>query len=164
MNSDETIVVKLLKELGMSVTTVESCTGGLVAARIVNVPGASAVFSQGYITYSDGAKCSVLGISPDVIKRFGVVSHEVAQEMAIQGALKAGSECALATTGVAGPDGGDEMNPVGTVYIACKVSKQCEVKRFKFEGDRQSIRENAASIAINMLRNGLESERTYIRL
>lgn len=158
------MVVELLKELGMSVTTVESCTGGLVASRIVNVPGASEVFCQGYITYSDSAKCSMVGVSADIIRRFGVVSPEVAHDMALKGTFKAGTECAVSTTGVAGPDGGDEMNPVGTVYIACKVPCKCEVKRFKFEGSRQEIRDSAASMAISMLRNGLESERAYTEL
>lgn len=164
MYSDESIVVDLLKKLGMSVTTVESCTGGLVASKIVNVPGASDVFSQGYITYSDNAKCNMVGVSADMIRRFGAVSREVAQDMALKGTIKAGTECAISTTGVAGPDGGDEMNPVGTVYIACKVPCGCEVKRFKFKGDRQEVRNSAALMAINMLRNGLESERAYIGL
>lgn len=164
MFSDEDIVVNLLKELRRTVTTVESCTGGLVSARLVNVPGVSDVFREGYITYSDIAKCNIIGVSADTIRKFGVVSAQVAEEMAKKGALKACADCAVSTTGVAGPDGGDEINPVGTVYIACKVSDKCEVKRFKFDGDRQNIRNCAASMAINMLRNGLESEKTYIGL
>lgn len=164
MYSDESVVVDLLKELGMSVTTVESCTGGLVASKLVNVPGASDVFSQGYITYSDSAKCSMVGVSSDIIRKFGVVSREVAEDMALKGTIKAGADCAVSTTGVAGPGGGDEMNPVGTVYIACKVPCGCEVKKFKFDGNRQEVRNSAALMAINMLRNGLESERAYIGL
>ena len=156
---DASKVVELLKKRNLSVTTVESCTGGLLAAGIVDVPGASAVFSRGFVTYSDDAKKEVIGVDGDIIEKYGVVSEETALEMVKKGAFTAKTDCALATTGIAGPSGGDDVNPVGTVIIACRILGSYEVRRFVFEGDRQEIRNLAVCEALHMLRNGLESER-----
>ena len=152
-------IVELLKKYGLSVTTVESCTGGLLAASIVDVPGASGVFSRGFITYSNDAKTEVIGVDKTIIDSYGVVSEETALEMVKKGAITAKTECALATTGIAGPSGEDAENPVGTVIIACKISDSYVVKRFVFDGDRKNVRNMAVCEAIRMLRNGLESER-----
>jgi nicotinamide-nucleotide amidase len=110
-------VVRALKERGLTLATAESCTGGLIAHRITNVPGASAVFGHGFVTYANGAKSSLLNVSPDDLATHGAVSEVVAKQMAA-GALQAsGADIAVAVTGIAGPDGGTPEKPVGTAWI-----------------------------------------------
>ena len=113
-------LVKLLKKKNLTVTTAESCTGGMIASAIVSVAGASACFKEGYITYSNEAKKKLLGVREDTLKQYTVVSAQVAQEMAAGAAAAAQSSLAVSVTGVAGPDP-DEGNPVGLVYIGMKV-------------------------------------------
>ena len=115
----EESIVDLLKEKQMTVTTAESCTGGLLSGRILNVPGASAVYKEGYITYSNEAKEKLLGVSHETLETYGAVSYETAREMAAGAARSAGADVALAVTGIAGPDGGTKEKPVGLVYIGC---------------------------------------------
>jgi nicotinamide-nucleotide amidase len=116
-SSLEATVVRALKERGLTLATAESCTGGLIANRITNVPGASAVFGHGFVTYANGAKSSLLNVSPDELAAHGAVSEVVAKQMAA-GALQAsGSDIAVAVTGIAGPDGGTPEKPVGTAWI-----------------------------------------------
>jgi nicotinamide-nucleotide amidase len=116
-SSLEATVVRALKERGLTLATAESCTGGLIANRITNVPGASAVFGHGFVTYANGAKSSLLNVSPDELAAHGAVSEVVAKQMAA-GALQAsGSDIAVAVTGIAGPDGGTSEKPVGTAWI-----------------------------------------------
>lgn len=110
-------VVELLKVDELTVTTAESCTGGLVAARLVDVPGVSEVFKQGFITYSNKAKRKLLNVKKTTLKEFGAVSEKTAREMAKGAILASGADAAIATTGIAGPDGGTEEKPVGLVYI-----------------------------------------------
>ena len=110
-------LVAFLKENNMSITTAESCTGGMIASEIVEVSGASNVFFEGYITYSEEAKAKLLNVSPNTISKYGVVSVEVAAEMAKGAATAAKADVAISTTGVAGPFGGSKENPVGTVCI-----------------------------------------------
>ena len=114
----EETVVELLKERQLTLTMAESCTGGLVASRIVNVPGASAVFKGGFVTYTEEAKMKCLGVSAETLKTDGVVSGQCAKEMA-EGAAKAlEADVSVSVTGLAGPDGGTEETPVGTVFMA----------------------------------------------
>ena len=116
-SSLEATVVRALKERGLTLATAESCTGGLIANRITNVPGASAVFGHGFVTYANGAKSSLLNVSPDDLSTHGAVSEVVAKQMAV-GALQAsGADIAVAVTGIAGPDGGTPEKPVGTAWI-----------------------------------------------
>jgi nicotinamide-nucleotide amidase len=117
-SSMEKTVVRLLKERGMKFATAESCTGGLIANRITNVPGSSEVFTHGFVTYANEAKVGVLGVSADLIAEKGAVSEEVALAMA-DGALAAsGADFAVSVTGIAGPSGGTEDKPVGTAWLA----------------------------------------------
>jgi nicotinamide-nucleotide amidase len=149
----EEVVVKLLTEREQTLAVAESCTGGYLAHRITNVPGASAVFLAGYVTYSNEAKIGMLGIDPKIIDEHGAVSAQVAQAMAEGAREKANATFALATTGIAGPGGGTEGKPVGTVFIAL-AAKDCETKVEKryFPDDRPTFKELTTQTALEMLR------------
>jgi len=154
MNDNETQeekAVRLLCEKGYTVATAESCTGGLLAGRIVNVPGASQVFHEGYITYSNEAKARLLGVSEETLMQYGAVSEETAAEMAVGAACKAGSNAALSTTGVAGPEGGTAEKPVGLVYIGCCVNGEVTVKEYRLTGNREENRQSAVVNALKLL-------------
>ena len=140
-------LVKLLKEKNMTVTTAESCTGGMIASAIISVAGASACFKEGYITYSNEAKKKLLGVREDTLKQHTVVSAQVAQEMAAGAAKKAESSLAVSVTGVAGPDPG-EGNPVGLVYTGIAFKGSVYASRFQFAGSREEIRRQAACEAL----------------
>ena len=146
----ENIVVEELKSKKMIITTAESCTGGMIASRIVNVPGASAVFKQGYITYCDEAKISILGVKADTLEKYHAVSRETAAQMAEGGARAAGAEACIAVTGVAGPDKEDGM-PVGLVYIGLFIYDKTYVKEFHFSGSRTEIRNQACEEALKLI-------------
>ncbi len=151
----EQVVVKLLQQKNYTVSTAESCTGGLLTGRLVNVSGASDVLKEGFITYSNEAKSKYLGVRQETLEAYGAVSEQTAAEMA-RGAVKAaGSDAALAITGIAGPDGGTQEKPVGLVYIACNVKGDINVKRFHFLGNRQKVREQSIIYALDMLRRSL---------
>lgn len=142
-------LVFYLKENKMSITTAESCTGGLVASNIVSVSGSSEVFSEGYITYSEQAKQKILNVSMDTISKHNVVSVEVAAEMAKNAAEMAGTNISISITGVAGPTGGTEEIPVGTVCIGCYINGKVYTEKFHFDGNRKKVRKAAAEQAIN---------------
>jgi nicotinamide-nucleotide amidase len=134
----------------------ESCTGGFLAHRLTNVPGASAVFLAGYVTYANEAKIAALGVSEEMLREHGAVSAVVARAMA-EGALgRSGADFALATTGIAGPGGGSEEKPVGTVEIAlARAAEETLVRRFFFPSDRETFKHLAAQAALNLLREEL---------
>ncbi len=148
----EKAVVDLLAANKLTVSTVESCTGGMLAARIINVPGVSDVYKSGYITYSNKAKRKILGVKKGVLEKKGAVSEEVAKEMAKGAALISKAEVTVAVTGVAGPGGGTEEKPVGLVYIACSVCGKITVKKYNFSGNRAKIRETTVSSALILMR------------
>ena len=148
----EKAVVDLLLANGLTVSTVESCTGGLVAARLINVPGVSEVFKSGYITYSNKAKRRLLGIKKNTLTKHGAVSEEVARDMAKGAAMVSKADVVVSITGIAGPDGGTEEKPVGLVYIGCYVCGRYTVKKCLFSGDRAKIRENTVSAALSLMR------------
>lgn len=148
----EKAVVDLLLANHLTVSTVESCTGGMLAARLINVPGVSDVFKMGYITYSNKAKRKLLGIKKSLLEKHGAVSPEIAKDMAKGGALFAKSDVAVGITGIAGPDGGSEEKPVGLVYIACSVCGRTNVNEYHFSGSRMKIRESSVSAALSMMR------------
>lgn len=144
-------LLDLLKKNHFTVTTAESCTGGMVAARLVDIPGISSYFEEGYITYSDRVKTKVLGVPEEIITQFGVVSVETAIAMAEGACNVSGATCAITTTGVAGPDGGTDETPVGCVCFGCVVDGKSYCERVVFSGDRKQIREKAAEYAITLL-------------
>ncbi|NLJ90487.1 MAG: competence/damage-inducible protein A [Clostridiales bacterium] len=148
----EDVVVSLLEKYNLKLTTAESCTGGLLSGRIINVPGASSVFDEGFITYSNDAKEKYLGVDRETLDKYGAVSKETAIMMAEGAAMSTGKDAGLAITGIAGPDGGTLKKPVGLVYIACYLRGKVQVEKFNFNGDRQTIRERAVIHALNMLR------------
>ncbi len=143
-------LVRLLTERKFHICCAESCTAGLISASIVNVPDASAVLEQGYITYSDGAKISLLGVNPDTIEKYGVVSRETAAEMAAGAADAAGCETAISATGYAGPSGGDSFAERGTVCFGFCINKKVETAEvFWPELSRNELRLKAAQFAID---------------
>ncbi len=144
---EEVIAEQLLKR-GETIVTAESCTGGMIAARLVNVPGISGVFKEGFITYANEAKCKELGVREKTIRQFGVVSSEVVTEMAEGAARRAGADLALAVSGIAGPDGGTEEKPVGLVYIGCYYHGTTVARRYLFKGNRQKVREQTTQYAL----------------
>lgn len=157
-DADETLemaLTKLLIKKKYTMTTAESCTGGMIAARMVNAPGVSAVLKSGFITYANEAKEELLGVSHDTLEKFGAVSRETAEEMA-EGAVKAAhTDAAIAVTGIAGPDGGTKEKPVGLVYIGVNVRGNVEVREYHFSGSRQKIRESVTAAALTFLREKL---------
>jgi len=153
--SMEEVVVELLRQKGVSLSVAESCTGGMLGSRIVNVPGASEVFERGYITYSNKAKIEELGVSEDTLRKYGAVSSRTAVEMVKGLVNKTGTRAGIAITGIAGPGGGSEEKPVGLVFIALYLDGNIECKEFNLVGDRYRIRNVACLNALNMLRRKL---------
>jgi PncC family amidohydrolase len=144
-------VVNKLKDAGMTVTTVESCTGGLLSATLVDVSGASDVFYQGVVTYANEAKVRLVGVKEATLQAHGAVSEETAREMAEGGAKAANADAALAVTGIAGPGGGTKEKPVGLVYIGCYVNGKTIVKKNIFKGNRREVREQSVETALKLL-------------
>lgn len=147
----EDAVVELLKENELTLTTAESCTAGLLAGRIMNVAGASKVYNEGYITYSNEAKERILSVSHETLERYGAVSPETAAEMAEGAARAAKASASLSVTGIAGPDGGTKEKPVGLVYISCQVRGKMRTEEFRFTGNREKNREYAVVRALTLL-------------
>lgn len=141
----------LLRKSGLTLSLAESCSGGLIAKRITDLPGSSAYFLLGAVTYANSAKISVLKVPEELLERHGAVSPEVAEAMANGVRAVAGSDIALATTGIAGPDGGSAEKPVGTVYIAIADGCGCRVERYIFPGGREKVRELTADTALELL-------------
>lgn len=150
----EMAVVRLLKKYELTVTTAESCTGGLIAGRIVNVPGASEVFREGFITYSNKSKRKLLDVSKSTLKKYGAVSEQTAKEMATGGVFATDSDVCIAVTGIAGPDAEGEK-PVGLVYIACYMKDKVKVEEYHFKGNRDKIREQSVVKALDLLRRSI---------
>lgn len=149
----EETIVELLKEQKMTVTTVESCTGGMLSARLTDVAGASLVFKSGFVTYSNKAKRKFIGVKKMTLKKHTAVSEQTAYEMARGGAMLTGADTCVSVTGYAGPDSGEDEQPVGRVYIGCSVKGKVEVEEFYFKGDRKAIREQAVVSALTLLRS-----------
>lgn len=154
----EGAIAKLLVERGLTVSTAESCTGGLLSGRLVNVPGISRQFQEGYITYSNEAKEKLLGVSHETLETFGAVSPETAREMAEGCCRRAKTDIGVGITGIAGPEGGTPEKPVGLVYIGCCCKGKTYVEKFQFHGNRSKVRESAVANALTLLRKAVLAE------
>ncbi len=146
-----------LKAKGQKIATAESCTGGWIAQAITEVPGSSAWFDRGFVTYSNNAKVQMLGVNPQTLVEYGAVSAEVAQQMAAGALTNSEADWAIAVTGIAGPDGGSEEKPVGTVYIAWQNKTGfSKVERLSLSGGRHRIRKHAVINVLDKLLAFLE--------
>jgi len=147
---------RLLQQSGRTLTTAESCTGGLVARLLTDTPGASAYYRGGWVVYANELKHRALGVPEPVLAAHGAVSEEVVRLLAVHAMRKAVADCALAVSGVAGPDGGTPEKPVGTVWIALASggagTARVAAERHLFPGDREMVRDRAAKAALNLLR------------
>jgi nicotinamide-nucleotide amidase len=152
----ELVVGRLLLAGGLTLAVAESCTGGLLGHRLTSVPGSSAYFERGVLVYSNRAKQELLGVPEEVVRTHGAVSAPCAEAMARGAAARAGTPCALAITGIAGPDGGTPAKPVGTVFVGLAVEGQVSARRFRFLGDRASVKWQSTQAAFDMLRRALK--------
>ncbi|MCH1428907.1 MAG: CinA family protein [Alphaproteobacteria bacterium] len=147
-------IVTSLKQSGTRICCAESCTGGMIAAAITDIAGSSAVFSRGFVTYSNQAKINMLGVKPETLTLYGAVSGQTVSEMA-SGAITASedeADFAVAVSGIAGPDGGTVEKPVGLVYICVlKKGEVGQVTRYVFDGDRQSVRTQTVENALKTI-------------
>ncbi len=149
----EQAVVDLLLANKLTVTTVESCTGGLIAGRLINVPGVSEVFKAGLVTYSNKAKKRIVGVKKQTLQKHGAVSEETVYEMVKGAAFFSRADVAVAVSGIAGPDGGTAEKPVGLVYIGCYVCGEVTVKEYHFSGNREKVRQNTVTEALILMRD-----------
>ncbi|SNR75006.1 CinA family protein [Desulfurobacterium atlanticum] len=157
---------ELLTEKKLTLATAESCTGGLVAARIVNVPGSSEYFMGGIVAYDNSIKMKVLNVSAETLLKYGAVSEQTAKEMVKNVKKLLNTNCGISTTGIAGPAGGSNEKPVGLVYIGVSVNEKTEIYRFIFKDKhsdpvkrRNRIRKKAAKKAIKLLVSMLKEEK-----
>lgn len=153
------VVLNMLRERHRKVSFAESCTGGMLASALVDQPGASDVFDESYITYSNEAKQRLLGVNPATLARYGAVSRACAQEMAQGARVRSNSDYALSVTGIAGPDGGTPEKPVGLVYIGFADKNGASANEFLFKGDRTDIRTASIKNALNLLRMALLNDK-----
>lgn len=153
--SIEAVIGNLLMNKKLTLATTESCTGGLIASKLINYPGISSVFVEGAVTYSNEAKMRRLDVKPETLNRFGAVSEETAYEMAEGIAKTSGTNIGLSTTGVAGPGGGTPQKPVGLVYIGLYINGKVEVRKLQRPGTRDKVRKRATMYALDFLRREL---------
>ena len=149
-------LVELFIQKEFRLATIESCTGGLLSSAITQVSGSSAVIDRGFITYSNKSKIEMVGVKPDLIKKFGAVSAEVAAAMAKGGLYSSNADITIAVTGIAGPGGGTSEKPVGLVHIATAsniIEEDIIKKSFMFSGDREEVRMQSALESFNLLRS-----------
>ena len=149
-------LVELFIQKEFRLATIESCTGGLLSSAITQVSGSSAVIDRGFITYSNKSKIEMVGVKPDLIKKFGAVSAEVAAAMAKGGLYSSNADITIAVTGIAGPGGGTSEKPVGLVHIATAsniIEEDIIKKSFMFYGDREEVRIQSALESFNLLRS-----------
>jgi nicotinamide-nucleotide amidase len=148
----EVVVGNLLRECRATISVAESCTGGMLGGRLTSVPGSSDYFVGGFITYADAMKVELLGVPPEVLKEHGAVSQETAEAMAMGARRRTGSTYALSVTGVAGPGGGSELKPVGSVYMAVADEAGAHTEQRQLLGDRERIRVFTVQMALDLLR------------
>lgn len=146
-------VFTLLKSQNLTISTAESCTGGLIAHTLTNISGSSDYFDRGIVSYSNKSKMELLDVPKDLLIKHGAVSKEVAEAMADGIRIKSNVDIGISTTGIAGPTGGTEEKPVGFVYIAVSTKDDTQVEKFLFTGDRLQNKENTCEAALEMLLN-----------
>jgi len=149
------VIVRLLTEHKETLSLAESCTGGFIANRLTNVPGASAVLLAGLVTYSNSAKQTFLGVKADTLAEHGAVSEQVAKEMAEGARQRTGSDYAISVTGIAGPSGGTEAKPVGTVFIGLATSRGTQIRQHRNNYDRETFKYVTSEQALEMLRRAI---------
>ncbi len=149
---------KMLKERGLKIAVAESCTGGLISSRITDISGASDYFEAGITTYSNESKIRVLNVPEDIIDRYGAVSEETAKAMAEGVKKTVHADIGVSVTGIAGPTGGTEGKPVGTVFIGLATKKATYVRKFFFDGNRLEIRRKTSDAAFMLVEEYLEGE------
>lgn len=149
-------VIAALK--GYTLVTAESCTGGGIGAALTDIPGSSAVFKGGVISYTDEVKVAQLCVDSDALEKYGAVSAEVARQMAVGAREGLGADYAVSVTGLAGPDGDAYGNPVGTVFIGFASKYNCVVQEYHFAGDRSKVREQAIGAALELTLNQLKEK------
>ncbi|MFV0503029.1 MAG: competence/damage-inducible protein A [Lachnospirales bacterium] len=154
----EFVVVNKLIEKKMEISIAESCTGGMLASKIINVPNASKVLNESLITYSNEAKIKYLDVTKETLEKFGAVSNEVAMEMSLGVLKKCNCNIGVGITGIAGPTGGSAEKPVGLVYISVATSTGSETKKFNFKGSRENIRRRSVYSAMRMILDRLNYE------
>jgi PncC family amidohydrolase len=151
-------VAERLVDRGLRLAVAESCTGGLLAARLTDMPGASRYLTAGLVTYSNSAKERLLGVPPETLAAYGAVSEQTVKAMT-EGALRTvDADAAMAITGVAGPDGGSADKPVGTVWVGAAVGDRLEVERHRFDGDRAAVRAASVRACLELMDRLLEAE------
>lgn len=151
-------LLKMLRQRKLTLSVAESCTGGMAGAAFTAVPGASDVFMGGILSYSNLLKEKLLGVPAEILDGYGAVSSQCAEAMALGACTAAGSDAAIAITGIAGPDGGTEEKPVGLVYVGAAVQGECQVQEWRFRGDRNAVRERAVAKAMLLLRSMLQKK------
>ncbi len=140
-----------LKRRGLTVATAESCTGGWIAKALTDLPGSSAWFGWGFVSYANEAKIRMLGVEPELLETHGAVSEPVVLAMAKSVAAASGSDLSVAVSGIAGPDGGSGEKPVGTVWLAWAVGKDTEARSVRLDGDRDAVRRGTVELALRGL-------------
>lgn len=156
----EEVVGKMLRDKGSTLAVAESCTGGLIGMRLTEVPGSSAYFLEGAVTYSNEAKIRTLNVPQQTLAAYGAVSSETAEAMAAGIRARANSDYGISVTGIAGPDGGSDEKPVGTVFVGYADAEQTRAVKFVFPGDRYLIRWRSSQAALDYLRRRMLKART----
>ena len=151
-------LLEAARQRGLMIAAAESCTGGLVAGALTNVAGSSDVVDRGFVTYTNEAKQQVLGVSVKSLDQWGAVSEAVAKEMAYGALANSMADIAVSTTGIAGPGGGSEEKPVGTVWFAvAHIGEPPSAIRRQFDGDREEVRQQAVSVALSLMLEAIAS-------
>ncbi len=149
-------LIKVLKQQGLHISTAESCTGGMVASALVDLSGASDVFEEGYVTYSNSVKQKLLGVQQKTLDRYTAVSSQTAAEMAEGVHNRTGADLTLSVTGYAGPEDGEDGTPAGTVYIGTWYGGEIQTRHYRFDGGRNSCRRQAAQAAVTFALERME--------
>lgn len=139
-------VIDIARALNLTITTAESCTGGLVSGALTDIPGSSDVFTCGFVTYSNESKREILGVSSELLERDGAVSPTVAEAMASGALTRSGADIAVSVTGIAGPDGGTKTKPVGLVYVGIATTQKNCVEEYRFGEDSSRVEIRASTV------------------